>query len=391
MNDELRNFTKRILIVCAVLLIGVIVVLERSVILGAVVKVINATSSLLLGFIIAFVLNIPMKKLEKLFARKIDPEKKKLIRTLAIITTYVSALLIIVLLISIIVPQLINSVTMLAANLPQYIVTVLEFLNGLFDKLGLSIHFSTDLIGNDFISGLTELIKGLIPAGSTESFLEWLASLDLGIFSDIGTGAAKVFSVLFDIFMGIVFSIYLLISKETFKQQVINISRAFMSEKMYDVLYYLYHKVNTIFTDFAAGQLTEMAILGSLFFVVLSIAGMPYALLISVFIALTSIIPYFGTTIAMIFGAILIFAETSVLRMIIFIVLFVIVQQIEDNIIYPNVVGNSVGLSAIWVIAAVTIFGSLFGLGGMVFGVPAMAVIQSVVKDIERYRLDNKV
>ncbi|MBE6103896.1 MAG: AI-2E family transporter [Erysipelotrichaceae bacterium] len=391
MNDELRNFTKRILIVCAVLLIGVIVVLERSVILGAVVKVINATSSLLLGFIIAFVLNIPMKKLEKLFAKKIDPEKKKLIRTLAIITTYVSALLIIVLLISIIVPQLINSVTMLAANLPQYIVTVLEFLNGLFDKLGLSIHFSTDLIGNDFISGLTELIKGLIPAGSTESFLEWLASLDLGIFSDIGTGAAKVFSVLFDIFMGIVFSIYLLISKETFKQQVINISRAFMSEKMYDVLYYLYHKVNTIFTDFAAGQLTEMAILGSLFFVVLSIAGMPYALLISVFIALTSIIPYFGTTIAMIFGAILIFAETSVLRMIIFIVLFVIVQQIEDNIIYPNVVGNSVGLSAIWVIAAVTIFGSLFGLGGMVFGVPAMAVIQSVVKDIERYRLDNKV
>ena len=197
--------------------------------------------------------------------------------------------------------------------------------------------------------------------------------------------------MLFDIFMGIVFSIYLLISKETFKQQVINISRAFMSEKMYDVLYYLYHKVNTIFTDFAAGQLTEMAILGSLFFVVLSIAGMPYALLISVFIALTSIIPYFGTTIAMIFGAILIFAETSVLRMIIFIVLFVIVQQIEDNIIYPNVVGNSVGLSAIWVIAAVTIFGSLFGLGGMVFGVPAMAVIQSVVKDIERYRLDNKV
>lgn len=391
MNDELRNFTKRILIVCAVLLIGVIVVLERSVILGAVVKVINATSSLLLGFIIAFVLNIPMKKLEKLFARKIDPEKKKLIRTLAIITTYVSALLIIVLLISIIVPQLINSVTMLAANLPQYIVTVLEFLNGLFEKLGLSIHFSTDLIGNDFISGLTELIKGLIPAGSTESFLEWLASLDLGIFSDIGTGAAKVFSVLFDIFMGIVFSIYLLISKETFKQQVINISRAFMSEKMYDVLYYLYHKINTIFTDFAAGQLTEMAILGSLFFVVLSIAGMPYALLISVFIALTSIIPYFGTTIAMIFGAILIFAETSVLRMIIFIVLFVIVQQIEDNIIYPNVVGNSVGLSAIWVIAAVTIFGSLFGLGGMVFGVPAMAVIQSVVKDVERYRLDNKV
>ena len=391
MNDELKNFTKRILVICAVLLIGVIVVLERSVILSAVVKVINATSSLLLGFIIAFVLNIPMKKLEELFARKIDPEKKKLIRTLAIITTYVSALLIIVLLISIIVPQLINSVTMLAANLPQYIVTVLEFLNGLFEKLGLSIHFSTDLIGNDFISGLTELIKGLIPSGSTESFLEWLASLDLGIFSDIGTGAAKVFSVLFDIFMGIVLSIYLLISKETFKQQVINISRAFMSEKMYDVLYYLYHKINTIFTDFAAGQLTEMAILGSLFFVVLSIAGMPYALLISVFIALTSIIPYFGMTIAMIFGAILIFAETSVLRMIIFIVLFVVVQQIEDNVIYPNVVGNSVGLSAIWVIAAVTIFGSLFGLGGMVFGVPVMAVIQSVVKDVERYRLDNKV
>ena len=390
MNDDLRAFTKRVLIICAVVLIGALVVLERGLIAKAAITVISAVSPLLLGIVIAFILNIPMRRIEKLYAKKLPPEKKKLCRVLAVITTYLSALLLIVILISIIVPQLFSSVAMLAINLPQYIVSVLDLLNDLFDRLGMSYHFSTDLIGNDWISSLTELIGGLVPDGSTDSLFEWLSKLDLGIFSNIGTGAAKVFKVIFHAFLGTVFSIYLLISKETFKQQVKNVAHAFLNDKVYDVLHYLYYKTNTIFGDFAYGQLIEMAILGSLFFVVLSIAGMPYSLLISVFISLTSIIPYFGTTIAMIFGAILIFAETSVLKMLVFVLLFWVVQQLENNFIYPHVVGSSVGLPAIWVIAAVTMFGSLFGFVGLIFGVPTMAVIQSVVKDIVRYRLDNK-
>ena len=390
MNDDLKAFTKRVLIICAVVLIGALVVLERGTIAKAVITVIGAVSPLLLGIVIAFILNIPMRKLEKVYAKRLPAEKKKLCRVLAVITTYLCALLLIVILISIIVPQLISSVTMLASNLPQYAASILDLLNDLFDRIGLNLHFSTDIIGNDWISSLTELIGGLVPEGSTDSLFEWLSKLDLGIFSNIGSGAAKVFKVVFNAFLGTVFSLYLLISKETFKQQVKNVAHAFLSDKVYDVLHYLYVKTNTIFGDFAYGQLIEMTILGSLFFVVLSIAGMPYSLLISVFIALTSIIPYFGTTIAMIFGAILIFAETSVLKMLIFVLLFWVIQQLENNFIYPHVVGSSVGLPAIWVIAAVTMFGSLFGFVGLIFGVPTMAVIQSVIKDIVRYRLDNR-
>lgn len=389
MKNDLKAYSKKVLITVGIVLLATLIVLERQWIANGIMMVFSAISPLLVGIIIAFILNIPMKKLEKLLMKKTNGERKKWIRPVAVVSTYFGALLLIVIIISIVVPQLVSSITNLSNNIGTYLITVIEVINNLLARAGLDYQISTALLDSDLLSGLKSIIEGFIPLKDSQSFLDWLASLDFGVVSDIGNSAARLIGVIVDVFLAIVLSVYLLLSKETFKMQVKNVSRAFLSEKAYNLMNYVYHKVNTIFGDFVTGQLTEMMILGSIFFVVLSIAGMPYALLISVLIGLTSIIPYFGAAIALVFGAILIFAETSLTKMIVFIVLFEVVQQIENNFIYPNVVGSSVGLPPIWVLCAVTMFGSLFGVVGLLFGVPAMAVIQALIKDVVRYRLND--
>ncbi len=390
MKRDIREYTKRVLITVGIILLATLIVLEREGLMKAITVGINAISPLLLAMVVAFILNIPMKKLEKMFMKRTNGERTGWIRPVAVATTYLCAVLLFVIILSIIIPQLVSSITMLSNNIGSYLATVIGFINNMLDRLGIDFQISTALINTDFLSGITAFIESLIPLRDTQSLLDWLSSLDFGVVSDIGNRAVRLIGIIIDIFLSIVLSIYLLLSKETFKMQVKNVSRAFMSDKMYDTLNYIYHKINSIFGDFVNGQLTEMMILGSIFFVILTIAGMPYALLISVVISLTSIIPYFGTTMAMIFGAILIFADTSLTRMIVFIIIFVIIQQLENNFIYPNVVGSSVGLPAIWVLIAVTMFGSIFGVIGLLFGVPTMAVIQSLIKDVVRYRINEK-
>lgn len=388
MKNDLKTYTKKVAVTVGIVLLGTLIVLERKLIVKGIATVISAISPLLVGIVIAFILNIPMKKVEKFLMKRTNGERKKWIRPVAVVSTYLGALLLIVIILSIIVPQLVDSITMLSNNIGKYLAAVIEVINNLLKNAGLDYQISTAMIDSDLLSGLKSIIESFIPLKDTQSFLDWLTSLDFGVVSDIGNSAVRIIGVIVDIFLAIVLSVYLLLSKETFKMQVKNVSRAFISERMYYIMNYIYHKVNTIFGDFITGQLTEMMILGSIFFVVLSIAGMPYALLISVLIGITSIIPYFGAAIALVFGAILIFADTSLTRMLVFIVLFEVVQQIENNFIYPNVVGSSVGLPPIWVLCAVTMFGSLFGVVGLLFGVPAMAVIQALIKEVVRYRLN---
>jgi len=189
---------------------------------------------------------------------------------------------------------------------------------------------------------------------------------------------------------GLVFSVYILLSKEKFKNQVRRLLDAFLPENDASNIKYLVRKTEQVFSDFVSGQLVEMSILGTIFFIALSIANMPYALLISVVIALTSIIPYFGSATAVIFGAILILAVSGLFRMIIFIIMFLVIQQIDNNLIYPNVVGSSVGLPPVLVLLAVTVFGSMFGFAGLLVAVPTMALLYTLFSDIIQNRLDRK-
>ena len=389
MDKETRDFTRKVIIASLIIGIAYLMVSHFSLIMGFIRSLISAFSPLLLGIVIAFILNAPLSRLEAFIKNKKPDMEQKWVRRISVIRTYLAALLIIVLLISIILPQLAHSVITLANNLPVYITSVVDYVNKLLKQMNLNFRISLDVLFKVPIEELgTSLAKWIEEL--TPTITEWISGLDPSVVSDIGQVTLSIIKAIIKVCFGVVFSVYILLSKEKFKNQVRRILEAFLPESVVSNIRYLLRKIEQVFSDFVSGQLVEMSILGSIFFIVLSIANMPYALLISVVIALTSIIPYFGSATAVIFGAILILAVSGLFRMIIFIVMFLVIQQIDNNLIYPNVVGSSVGLPPVLVLLAVTVFGSMFGFAGLLVAVPTMALLYTLFSDLIQNRLDRK-
>ena len=389
MDKETRDFTRKVIIASLIIGIAYLMVSHFSLIMGFIRSLISAFSPLLLGIVIAFILNAPLSRLEAFIKNKKPDMEQKWVRRISVILTYLAALLIIVLLISIILPQLAHSVITLANNLPVYITSVVDYVNKLLKQMNLNFRISLDVLFKVPIEELgTSLAKWIEEL--TPTITEWISGLDPSVVSDIGQVTLSIIKAIIKVCFGVVFSVYILLSKEKFKNQVRRILEAFLPESVVSNIRYLLRKTEQVFSDFVSGQLVEMSILGSIFFIALSIANMPYALLISVVIALTSIIPYFGSATAVIFGAILILAVSGLFRMIIFIVMFLVIQQIDNNLIYPNVVGSSVGLPPVLVLLAVTVFGSMFGFAGLLVAVPTMALLYTLFSDLIQNRLDRK-
>ncbi|MBQ1314588.1 MAG: AI-2E family transporter [Erysipelotrichaceae bacterium] len=389
MDKETRDFTRKVIIASLIIGIAYLMVSHFSLIMGFIRSLISAFSPLLLGIVIAFILNAPLSRLEAFIKNKKPDMEQKWVRRISVIRTYLAALLIIVLLISIILPQLAHSVITLANNLPVYITSVVDYVNKLLKQMNLNFRISLDVLFKVPIEELgTSLAKWIEEL--TPTITEWISGLDPSVVSDIGQVTLSIIKAIIKVCFGVVFSVYILLSKEKFKNQVRRILEAFLPESVVSNIRYLLRKTEQVFSDFVSGQLVEMSILGSIFFIALSIANMPYALLISVVIALTSIIPYFGSATAVIFGAILILAVSGLFRMIIFIVMFLVIQQIDNNLIYPNVVGSSVGLPPVLVLLAVTVFGSMFGFAGLLVAVPTMALLYTLFSDLIQNRLDRK-
>lgn len=389
MDKETRDFTRKVIIASLIIGIAYLMVSHFSLIMGFIRSLISAFSPLLLGIVIAFILNAPLSRLEAFIKNKKPDMEQKWVRRISVIRTYLAALLIIVLLISIILPQLAHSVITLANNLPVYITSIVDYVNKLLKQMNLNFRISLDVLFKVPIEELgTSLAKWIEEL--TPTITEWISGLDPSVVSDIGQVTLSVIKAIIKVCFGLVFSVYILLSKEKFKNQVRRLLEAFLPESVASNIKYLVRKTEQVFSDFVSGQLVEMSILGTIFFIALSIANMPYALLISVVIALTSIIPYFGSATAVIFGAILILAVSGLFRMIIFIIMFLVIQQIDNNLIYPNVVGSSVGLPPVLVLLAVTVFGSMFGFAGLLVAVPTMALLYTLFSDIIQNRLDRK-
>ena len=190
-------------------------------------------------------------------------------------------------------------------------------------------------------------------------------------------------------FISFVFACYILVQKEKLGKQVKKLMRAFMPEDWNNIFLALGSVVNKSFTNFFTGQCLEAVILGLMFLITMAIFRLPYALLISVLIAFTALIPIFGAFIGCGVGALLIFM-VSPMKALIFIIMFLVLQQIEGNFIYPHVVGNSVGLPSIWVLVAVSVGGSLMGLAGMLIFIPLTAVVYTMLRGIVNRRLGLK-
>ena len=332
-----------------------------------------------LGGVIAFIVNIPMRFFEEKIFDKAKSKKKrwanKLARPLSLIITLLVIIGVIATVVLVVVPELGNTLLNLGKTIQDFIPKLQEWAIKTFEdnqeiaKWISEINFKWDEI----------LSQGL-------DFLKNGASSVLGSTFEV---AKSIISGVTTFFISFVFSCYILVQKEKLGEQVKKLMCAFMPEDWRNILLALGTVVNKSFTNFFTGQCLEAVILGLMFLVTMAIFGRPYALLISVLIAFTALIPIFGAFIGCAVGALLIFM-VSPAKALIFIIMFLVLQQLEGNYIYPPVVGNSVGLPSIWVLVAVSIGGSLMGLAGMLIFIPITAVVYTMLRGIVNRRLGLK-
>ena len=329
-------------------------------------SIVNLLTPLYYGMAFAFIINIPMKKIEK-FILEHYPNLKKHNTARAI--SLVSAVLIIVLIISGIVvllaPRFYNAVFQLIGNITKYLDNIEEVTNTLLSRFDIEYQVSFDTIFNK----------------PTDEFLSTIVNY-LTTNYDMFVKNAKNFSgVLGDIGLGIMLSFYILTGKENFKVNGERFIKAVFGEYISSQMLRIGHLTVDIFERFIGGQLVEMFILGFIFFVGLSIFRIPNALLISVVTGISGIIPIIGAFMSMAFGCILVLGSKDLMWVIGFIILYQMLQQFENNFIYPRVVGGQVGIPGIFVLLSIIIFGSLFGALGMIVAVPSMAVIYSLISE----------
>ena len=333
--------------------------------LGGVLKSIGSLlSPLLIGICIAFVLNLLLKALERLWDRALtrwsSPWRDKLKRGVCLTLTMVLFLGIIFAIIFILIPRLEEAGSTLVANIPTYVAQVQtwwENLSGFAEEHGVmlpELALNADQV-KDTITGFLQE-KG-----------DSVVNTTLNITTSI-VGA------LVNLLLALVFSVYLLAQKETLIAQ---------AKKAADRLMHLLSLTNNAFSSFVSGQVTEAVILGTLCCLGMLILRLPYALPVSVIIAALSLIPIFGAWIGAATGAFLIVFQSPI-KALWFLIFLLILQQVEGNLIYPRVVGKSVGLPGLWVLAAVTIGGGAFGVLGMLLGVPVCAVIYTLMQDFIR-------
>lgn len=353
MNKEFKN---KILLITYGVILFVLLMNYQWVfdLLGVLVKILLP---FIIGGIIAFILNVIVKMLEDKLLSKMKVGK----RAISIISSLVIVFGFIVILLFILIPQLKNAGLIFIDNIPQYQENIYE----LGEKVGLSKEQLEiiDLKDDKITDELTSLVKE-----HSQSIID----MSFGVVN-------SVVSAITNFFVGLVFAIYVLVEKESLIKQFKKLFKRILSKKKYDKLLEISSLSNTTFTNFVKVQFVEACILGILCFVGMILFGLPYAATISVLIGFTALIPIFGAFIGCVLGAFLIFM-ISPLQAIIFIVFFLVLQQIEGNFIYPKVVGGKIGLPSIWVLVAVMIGGSVGGVFGMLVGVPVVSILYSLLK-----------
>lgn len=338
----------------------------------------NAVSTLLspfvIGGVLAFILNVPMRGIENVLLKRIP--KQGLKRVLAIVLALLSVLLVISLVFWLLIPQIIDTVNSLVPALYDFFMDaqnkVINFLNE-NPELMAWLGENTDFEAMNWAS----LVKDALAKFGNVAY-----TIVGGAIAAIGS----VFTGVFNAVISFVFCIYCLAQKETLARQGRKLLYAFTKEKTADYIVRSLRLTNSTFSNFLSGQCVEVCILGSLFAVFMAIFRMPYIPLISVLIAVTAFIPIVGAWIGCSLGAFLIFVENPILALW-FIVMFVIIQQLENSLIYPRVVGTSVGLPGMWVLLAVSVGGELMGVAGMFLMIPLASVLYTLLREFTNKRL----
>ena len=375
-NKENIRHIKELIVFTLVLLIAL---WNYDLVLGAFGFVGNIVFPFLVGGAIAFVLNVPMSFLERnLFGNeKVQSKKqlKRISRPFSLVLTIVGVLGIIAVVMFVVIPQLGQTFVSLGRNIQRFIPQAMLWLEDLFENNQeiLALISEMDMSWDKMINSVLEFFKSGV-GNVFDSTISVATSI---------VGSVTTFVIAF------VFACYILLQKEKLHVQMKKILFAYLPERRVENILGVCSLTYKTFSNFLTGQCVEALILGTLFFVVMGIIRLPYALLVGVLIAFTALIPIFGAFIGCAVGAFLILMVDP-WKAVIFVILFFVLQQIEGNLIYPKVVGNSVGLPSIWVLAAVSIGGSLMGVVGMLVFIPLVSVIYTLFRGDVYKRLGEK-
>ena len=353
----------------------VVALWKFDVVLGVLKTIWDIIFPFVLGGAIAFLTNVPMSFLEKKIfenAKKKNKIVRKLKRPISLILTIVLVVGVIALVMFGVIPQLTRTMGTLVTSINDFIPQMQSWIGDFFHN-------------NQEIMNLVDQIEF-----DPDQAIKWgISLLGNGAGNMMNTTMSAVGSIVSGVatfFIAFSFACYILFQKEKLHVQIRKVFFAFLPRQKADDFLKVCSLTYRTFANFLAGQCLEAVILGSMFVVTLSILRMPYALLIGVLIAFTALIPIFGAFIGWAVGSFLIFM-VSPQQAILFVIVFLVLQQIEGNLIYPHVVGESVGLPSIWVLAAVTIGGNLMGIVGMLVFIPLLSVLYTIFREFVYLRL----
>lgn len=372
MKDKTR---KDIIIIISYIALVIFALVNFSKILAFLGKVISIFSPFLLGIILAFVLNVLNNFIEKKIFGKIKPSKiwNKIKRPLCITLSLILVFLTIFFVMNLLIPQLKNSASLFTDTLPAYKEDIIGILNK-FDIDESTVNKVGEYLDN-FGKVITDYIKG-----NSKDVITVTTEVATSVINIISKGIITL-----------VFAIYMIAQKETLSRQINKIMRAYLKPKTINKINTIGTLANKTFSNFVTGQCLEALIFGSLVFVGMLIFRFPYASTIGVLLGFTALIPIFGAFIGTAIGFILIMM-VSPIKAILFVVFIIVLQQIEGNLIYPRVVGKSIGLPGMWVLLSVTVGGSIGGILGMLIATPLCSLLYALFTKMVNDRLkSNKI
>ncbi|MEG0872659.1 MAG: AI-2E family transporter [Clostridia bacterium] len=384
---------KKIFVIVAFAIVLFLSLQNLNVLGEVIITLLKLITPFIIGFCIAFILNIPVRFIENRILRLNVKSKKKgnkkktdkfkikkkninpLIRITSILISLILIIGIVYFVLFLVIPELITTANIIKDNIPNMVSTVKIGLENMTrDYPGISDKINSFNIN---WTGIVNTIKGFARSGIT------------GALNSSFSFVVTFISGVINFFIGIIFAVYILTQKEKLICQFKKILYAFIPEKKAYKIVEIGRVINETFSNFIGGQFIESCILGILCFIGMTIFKFPYALTVSVLVGVSSLVPMFGAFIGAIIGALLIVVVSPVMAFW-FLVFVIVLQQIEGNLIYPKVVGDSVGLPPIWVLVAVTVGGGTFGIAGMIIGLPAASVIYKLIRKSVHSKLNEK-
>lgn len=365
----MAKWTIRVVTICLLIYLGI---RHIDAITDAVVWLLDLFQPLILGIVLALVLNVPMCPIERhLFQKKAGKKTQQARRGTAIVLSLLLVFSIFLGVAFLVVPEVLDAIPLVRDNIFR-IVRQVSSQNEAIDMEGFSLARWLSQLDIDWSGIKTSLNSWFIEQRST-------------VMNYVIGGAAKLSSSLVNIAIGLVFSIYILYNKEKLKMQTGRLIKVWLPEAYGQVLTHVASVFGQAFRNFVAGQTIEAIILGTLCTIGMFLLRLPYAPIVGALVGVTALIPIVGAWTGTIVGAFIILTVDP-FKAFVFVIFFMILQQIEGNVIYPRVVGSSMGLSAIWVLAAITIGGRLAGPIGMFLGVPAASALYTLLKEATTWK-----